>query len=254
MKKRIDPAQRRHQDYLRRKTLKTARYYDGRLCSLRSSNVKGVLSECRDYPPDQWEDVISLRLTEPYLGEWYGQLYLATGLPQIRSTVRDMNRAKAEDSGIWESAVLSYARERAGEQIVSVTGTLRKTLVSILRRELEESDGMGVEAITQRIFRSYRQQQEWEVRRIVQTEALISAGRAGDIASRSLEIPFVKQWCVSGLANTRDTHLAADGTLADADEPFTVGKSLLMYPHDTSMGADASEIVNCACSCIRRPK
>lgn len=254
MKKRIDPAQRRHQDYLRRKTLKAARYYDGRLCSLRSRNVKGVLSECRDYPPDQWEDVISLRLSEPYLGEWYGQLYLATGLPQIRSTVRDMNRAKAEDSGIWESAVLSYARERAGEQIVSVTGTLRKTLVSILRRELEENEGMGVEGLTQRIFRSYRKQQEWEVRRIVQTEALISAGRAGDIASRSLEIPFVKQWCVSGLANTRDTHLAADGLLADADEPFTVGNSLLMYPHDTSMGADASEIVNCACSCIRRPK
>lgn len=254
MKKRIDPAQRRHQDYLRRKALKAARYYDGRLCSLRSRNVKGVLSECRDYPPDQWEDVISLRLSEPYLGEWYGQLCLATGLPQIKSTVRDMNRAKAEDSGIWESAVLSYARERAGEQIVSVTGTLRKTLVSILRRELEENDGMGVEELAQRIFRSYRKQQEWEVRRIVQTEALISAGRAGDIASRSLEIPFVKQWCVSGLANTRDTHLAADGTLADADEPFTVGNSLLMYPHDTSMGADASEIVNCACSCIRRPK
>ena len=228
MKKRIDPAQRRHQDYLRRKALKAARYYDGRLCSL--------------------------RLSEPYLGEWYGQLYLATGLPQINSTVRDMNRAKAEDSGIWESAVLSYARERAGEQITSVTGTLRKTLVSILRRELEENDGMGVEGLTQRIFRSYRKQQEWEVRRIVQTEALISAGRAGDIASRSLEIPFVKQWCVSGLANTRDTHLAADGLLADADEPFTVGNSLLMYPHDTSMGADASEIVNCACSCIRRPK
>ena len=226
MKKRIDPAQRRHQDYLRRKSLKAARYYDGRLCSLRSRNVKGVLSECRDYPPDQWEDVISLRLSEPYLGEWYGQLYLATGLPQIKSTV----------------------------QIVSVTGTLRKTLVSILRRELEENEGMGVEGLTQRIFRSYRKQQEWEVRRIVQTEALISAGRAGDIASRSLEIPFVKQWCVSGLANTRDTHLAADGLLADADEPFTVGNSLLMYPHDTSMGADASEIVNCACSCIRRPK
>lgn len=254
MKKRIDPAQRRHQDYLRRKALKAARYYDGRLCSLRSRNVKGVLSECRDYPPDQWEDVISLRLSEQYLGEWYGQLYLATGLPQIKSTVRDMNRAKAEDSGIWESAVLSYARERAGEQIVSVTGTLRKTLVSILRRELAENDGMGVEELTQRIFRSYRKQQEWEVRRIVQTEALISAGRAGDIASRSLEIPFVKQWCVSGLANTRDTHLAADGLLADADEPFTVGNSLLMYPHDTSMGADASEIVTCACSCIRRPK
>ena len=28
----------------------------------------------------------------------------------------------------------------------------------------------------------------------------------------------------------------------------------MMYPHDTSMGADAGEIINCACDVIRRPK
>lgn len=253
MKKRIDPAQRRHQDYLRRKALKAARYYDGRLRSLRSAAVKDVLSLFRDTPSSSWEDLISLRLTEPYLEGWYGQLYVATGVPQARSTVRDLGKPKAEDSGIWESAIMSYARERAGQEITSVTGTLRKTLVSILREEMQDWDSTGVEKLTQRVYRRYRQQQEWEVRRIVQTESLISAGRAGDLAAQSLDIRFTKQWCTSGMVNTRDTHLEADGTVVASDEPFVVGGSYLMYPHDTSLGADAGEIINCACSCIRRP-
>ena len=40
----------------------------------------------------------------------------------------------------------------------------------------------------------------------------------------------------------------------DENEPFVLPGGMLMYPHDTSMNADASEIINCACDCIRRPK
>lgn len=254
MKKKISNQSRRHQDYLRKKALKTARYYDGQLKRLRASAVKDVLEQCRDFPEKDWEDVIALRLSEPYLPGWYRQLYIATGLPQIKSTLRDLNKEKAEDSAIWESVMRQYADMRAGDLIVSVTGTLKETLISILRRELEEEGERGVEYVTQKIYRQYRALQEWEVRRIVQTETLVSTGVAGDAAARSLGIGFTKQWCTSGLINTRDTHLAVDGTVVDEDEPFAVGDSLLMYPHDTSLGASASEIINCACSCIRKPK
>lgn len=252
MKRKITAQQRRHQDYLRRKSLKFGMVYDTRLRRLRSVQVKEMLLRCRDYPKDEWEGVIS-GITEPYLADWYGSLYLDTGLPQVKSTVRDLNKAKAEDSGIWEDVLMSYARQRAGDAITSVTGTFREALIAILRRELEEEGDRGVEYLTQKIYKQYRAQQEWEVRRIVQTESLISAGRAGDLAARSLDARFTKQWCTSGLVNTRDTHLAVDGTVVSQDEPFLVGGSYLMYPHDTSMGASASEIVNCACSCIRRP-
>ena len=252
MKRRITVQQRKHQDYLRRKSLKLGQVYDTRLRRLRSIQVRDVLLRCREYPRDEWEGLFS-GITEPYLPEWYGQLYLTTGMPQVRSTVRDLNRAKAEDSGIWEDVLLSYARQRAGESIVSVTGTFRETLIAILRRELEAEGDRGVEYLTQKIYRQYRAQQEWEVRRIAQTECLISAGRAGDMAARSLGVKFTKQWCTSGMVNTRDTHLAVDGLVVGQDEPFRVGDSYLMYPHDTSMGASASEIINCACSCIRQP-
>lgn len=254
MKKRISRDRRRHQDYLRRKALGAARYYDGRLCRLRASRVRDILRQCRDFDPADWEQYVSVHLTEPYLPEWYRQLYMATGLPQIKSTVRDMNKAKAEDSGVWESVMSQYASQRAGEAVVSVTDTFKRSLIAVLRKELEEDADAGIERMVQKIYRQYRALQEWEVRRIVQTEALISTGLAGDAAARSLDVGFTKQWCTSGLVNTRDTHLAVDGTVVDQDEPFLVGDSMLMYPHDTSMGASASEIINCACSCIRMPR
>lgn len=254
MKKRIGTQQRRHQDYLRKKTLKLATSYESKLARLRASNVAEMLKECRDFPVGQWEDLLNVRLQEPYLQDWYKGLYIATGMPQIKSTVRDMNRAKAEDSGIWEHTIARYAEQRAGEAIVIVTGTLRDDLIRIVRKKMQDEGIEGVEKLTKSIYKDFKDLLKWQVRRIAQTESLISAGWAGNMAAKSLDIGFTKQWCTSGMINTRDTHLAVDGTVVDEDEAFRVGESYLMYPHDTSMGAAAEEIINCACSCIRSPK
>jgi hypothetical protein len=46
-----------------------------------------------------------------------------------------------------------------------------------------------------------------------------------------------------------------DGVMVyDADEPFVLPSGeMMMYPHDSSLGASAGEIINCACDVIRRP-
>ena len=46
----------------------------------------------------------------------------------------------------------------------------------------------------------------------------------------------------------RFTHNLADGQMQEIDMPFEVGTSLLMFPHDDSLGADPSELINCRCS------
>lgn len=254
MKRKISQQKRRHQDYLRRSSMKIASVYSARLQRLRAEQVRSLLKGIGDYPLDQWEGVIRSQLNEPYLGQWFNGLYVSAGLPHAKSTVRDMNKAKADTSGIWESMLSSYARERAGDMIVIVSGTFKDNLISILRSELENDDTVGIEKLTQKIYWRYRNIQEWEARRIAQTETLISTGYAGDAAARSLDVRFTKQWCVSGMLNTRDSHLAVDGEIVDEDEPFRVGNSYLMYPHDTSLSAESCEIINCACSCIRIPK
>lgn len=255
-KRRISSAERRHQDYLRKKGLAVGRIYEGKLLKARKAEVKRVLNLCREWnDPDSIETVINGQLDESgYYFDWQKGLFLNAGLPRAKSIVRDLSRAKAEDvPGLWESELTRYAERRAGENIVSVTGSLKDKLVDITRGLMAE-DTYGVEKLTQMIFKEYNTIAEWMVRRIAQTETMIGLAEAGDVAARSLDIGFTKTWAVSGLGNTRDSHLAMDGIEVDADEPFRLEDCLMMYPHDGSFGAPAGEIINCACDCIRRPK
>lgn len=57
-----------------------------------------------------------------------------------------------------------------------------------------------------------------------------------------------KQWHTELDDKVRPTHQEMEGMTIPIDEPFVVGMSLMMMPHDISMGADPQEIVNCRCS------
>ena len=99
----------------------------------------------------------------------------------------------------------------------------------------------------------YQEIQEWQVRRIVQTESLTALSVASDESVRALGIPFNKTWVISG-NNTRPAHLAMDGVTIPEDEAFNVDGEQMMFPRDDSMGASAGNIINCACTCINTPK
>ena len=45
----------------------------------------------------------------------------------------------------------------------------------------------------------------------------------------------------------RPTHVEADGQTVPIEEPFKVGKYMLMYPGDSSLGAGEEEIILCRC-------
>ena len=256
-KRRITTAERRHQDYLRRKGLQVGHVYEQKLLKARREEVRRVLKMCRDYSdPEQWSVVIDGALDESgYFYDWMKGLYLNAGLPRAKSITRDLSRSKAEDpSGMWEQELARYATGRAGENIVSVSGSLKDELNRILQQHLLDTDGViGVERLTQEVFRDYGKIAEWMVRRIAQTETMIGMAEAGAIAADSLDVGFTKQWCIAGI-RTRESHLVLDGVEIDQEDLFNVGTSMMRWPHDSSFGADAGEIINCACDVIRRPK
>lgn len=57
-----------------------------------------------------------------------------------------------------------------------------------------------------------------------------------------------KTWHTALDEKVRMTHIALEGVTIPIDEPFHVGNSLMMMPLDTSLGADANEIINCRCT------
>lgn len=76
-----------------------------------------------------------------------------------------------------------------------------------------------------------------------QQESVQQAIELGDIDKRDA----VKEWDASGDMRTRPSHYAAEGQRVPIDQPFNVGGFLLMYPGDSSLGAPASETINCRC-------
>ena len=243
-------------DYLRRKGLKVGHLYESRLIKLRRKEVGRVLDLCKEHGDiSLWGDVIQSYLDESYLFDWYKGLYVQAGLPRAKSTARDLSRGKASpEEGYWESEIMRYAGEQAGEKIVLVQDTLKDNLVSIVRTYMQDDTQMPIEKLARKILHDYNQIALWQARRIAQTETMIGLAQAGEIAARSLDVGYTKQWATSGLMNTRDSHLAMDGVVVDMDEPFDLVDCQMMFPHDSSLGAPAGEIINCACDVLRRPK
>lgn len=257
MKRKINPAQRRHQDYLRRKGLAVGHAFEVKLIKARIAEVKRALAFCRENydDPTFWPTIAAREIEEPYLEKWYRNLYVQTSLPHAKSTARDLSRGKEDLPSAWEEGIVSYARNRAGEQIVTVTGTLKDTMRDIIRHNIEEDIDIGVERLTRNILKEFTEDYaEWMARRIAQTETMIALGYAGDLAAQTLDISITKTWCNSGLNNTRDSHLLMDGVTVDQDEYFELEDCRMLYPHDISTDPPAGEIINCACSCIRMPK
>ena len=257
-KGKISVAERRHQDYLRRKGLRVASVYEGRLEKARRKELRRVLDLARDYSdPIALVPLIEGQIDESvYLPKWWNGLVIDAGLPMAKSTARDLRAAKAAgEEDIWLASLRRYASARAGQEISVVSGTWKKSLVTLLRAILEEEVGSGIEKVADRLYKGYLATLEkWQCRRIAQTECLMGTAQAAADAAKTLSIQFTKQWCISGLGNTRASHELMDGVVVDQDEPFSLPGGMLMYPHDASMGADAGEIINCACACIRRPK
>ena len=257
MAHRITSQERKRRDYLRRRGLATGAIYETRLIRARRKELRRVLALARDYDdPQMVAPTVSKWLSEPYLLKWWEGLYTTAGLPMAQTTARDLSKAKAAaEDAVWTATLKRYARTRAGENIVLVTGTWKDILIDIISGLLLDEPTIGVEALTTQIFRRYTGEFErWMCRRIAQTETMIGMAEASDAAAQTLDVGYTKQWCISGLGNTRETHELMDGIEVDQDEPFILPDCQMMFPHDCGLGAPASEIINCACDCIRRPK
>lgn len=58
----------------------------------------------------------------------------------------------------------------------------------------------------------------------------------------------MKEWCTMRDERVRGTHVEADYSVKQIDEPFIVGGYEMMFPKDSSLGAGPEEIINCRCT------
>lgn len=57
-----------------------------------------------------------------------------------------------------------------------------------------------------------------------------------------------KQWVDVRDRKERETHREVGGTVIPIEDTFVVGNSLMLFPKDTSLGAEIKELANCRCT------
>jgi hypothetical protein len=88
----------------------------------------------------------------------------------------------------------------------------------------------------------------------VERATVIAANESNSVINhtelqRAIEMGYThKQWLTELDEKVRPTHQEMEGVTIPINEPFVVGLSYMMMPHDTTMGADPQEVVNCRCS------
>lgn len=254
MIRRIPDAVRRRMNLQRQEALKRATAFEGRLLRLRTNEIKRVLQDLEGVPFKHWADYSAAMIEEDYLPKFYLDLYVNVGTPVARETVNNFIGRKSD---IWEDDIRNWVRTNAGRKITLVKGTLKEWVRNKVGEAMSDPT-LGVEQMNKNLYKKvlseWGEVAPWQTRRIIQTEALTASSVAGFESVHSLGIPFTKTWSTSGGSNVRDAHAEAEGQTVDADEPFTVGGELMMYPHDDSLGASAANIINCSCTHIALPK
>lgn len=132
-----------------------------------------------------------------------------------------------------------------------------KRFDSIVRRAIEEGKPLTKAKINQLVTSYENRLLKTRGDNIARTEALSSMNAAAEEAMNQtveeLGLPpeaIENEWDAT-FHNTRESHVIANGQRVQHGELFTVGGYQMAHPGDSSHGAPAKEIVNCACQ-VRR--
>lgn len=165
--------------------------------------------------------------------------------------------AELGDNDPWEyppQAAKDYLARRS--QPIQGTGeTVRAQLNTALQAGLDE--GETTAELSARVRGVFNNLTDGEAKRIALTETNMAYNDARHLAMTKAGIEY-KAWLSSHGPNVREAHALAEEQYIDApiavDEPFEVGGEQLMFPGDDSLGASASNVINCQCVSLAAQK
>ena len=254
MKRRIKVSQRKEHERIRLSALSRGAKFYKPLYNARKKELFAVVDKLELINPNDWVSKAPELIEGKYLSKLISNLYRQVGVPAAREEV-NLFLSRKSDIELWDELIEQYIAQNAGAKVKIINESIKAWFREELSLALNNTT-VGVEDLTQYMTRVLRGRienvLEWQVRRIIQTEALTALSVAGDQAIKALNVPFTKTWGISG-KNTRDAHLVMEGVTIDSTEMFVVNGELMEYPRD-GRTASAGNVINCNCFLIRSPK
>lgn len=136
-------------------------------------------------------------------------------------------------------------------KIVLVTNSTKKGVRAAVAAALKEGTSI------QQFARELSMMPDFSLRRatLIGRTEIIAASNAGSVlGAQASGIPTRKVWLSTQDDRTRDLHIIVDGQkVPNLETPFNVGGDEMQYPGDSSLGAAASNTINCRCTVIYEP-
>jgi hypothetical protein len=154
--------------------------------------------------------------------------------------------------------ILNHSEKQAKYIIETTLHNLRAEVNTIITEHAIQGQELTDSQIAEKVKQRFIENSENRLETIATTETQITAEKAKFTEASTLNesnilIPgkeFKKQWSAILDDRVRDFHAAADGQIRAITATFDVNGEKLMFPGDDSLGASASNIINCRCSAI----
>ena len=181
---------------------------------------------------------------------------LAPWLAEFTAGMTDITRAAMEAAGLelWtdelgrDDALTMPAAQtllalQQRENLLAGAGT---KVWEEVRSELQDgiTKGETMDELAKRIRTAFKGIDDGRAMTIATTETTVAYEVGRDMTFKAAGVQWT-QWLVSGLGNSRHSHLAADKQIREVGQPFDVGGYQLMYPGDPT--APPKEVINCNC-------
>lgn len=147
----------------------------------------------------------------------------------------------------WIEGCLNWILQNAASKVANITATTEAKIKAAVYETFEQNEDTSYLAKAIEYDTAFSKTRSL---RIARTEIVAASNAGSKYAMDQTGMQYYKIWVSARDARVRKTHASADGQKVEADEPFVVGGSKLLFPGDSSMGAAAKEIVNCRCTTV----
>ncbi len=155
------------------------------------------------------------------------------------------NRRGTEQT--WGEYIDAYLRKVQGKKISDISSTTRERIMRVAADAYDS--GLGADGVAAAILAAAPRATVGRALTIARTEVMGASNAGSQAAARAFGVPMKKAWLATDDDRTREDHVdAGQMPPIGMDVPYKVGGSALMFPGDSSLGAEAKELVNCRCA------
>lgn len=191
----------------------------------------------------------------------YEDIYTDIGLKfanwYYRNAEKYLPKSLSTYQTIWAAMFASYGKQVGAQRVTLVSNTAKDTLIAVATKLLTDPDyqKLGADQQARILNKQFDLYSRYQAERLVRTESTNAANYASEVSASSLfeGQDLTKTWITARDSRVRASHQSMNGKNIPFNEVFLVNGEQMKRPGDSSLGASASNVINCRCSLLYIP-